>query len=106
MSEPHRLIRLLHSIGSKESPPPLQAFLTTHSPVVVRELSADQLTVLRQRKDGHGLMNVGSKDDIQGTVRAFPESFLASSVIVCEGASEVGLLRGVDQFPAECVGPI
>jgi hypothetical protein len=98
--EPHRVIRLLHSIGSKESPPPLQAFLTTHSPVVVRELSAVQLIVLRHKKDGHGVMNVGSKDDIQGTLRAFPESFLASSVIVCEGASEVGLLRGVDQYRA------
>jgi hypothetical protein len=98
--EPHRLIRLLHSIGSKETPPPLQAFLTTHSPVVVRELSADQLTVLRQRKKGHRVINVGSGADIQGTVRAFPEAFLASSVIVCEGASEVGLMRGLDQYRA------
>src|SRR5258706_16266652 len=47
-----------------------------------------------QRKDGYGLMNVGSKDDIQGTDRAFPESFLASSVIFCERECEMGLLRG------------
>jgi putative ATP-dependent endonuclease of OLD family len=96
--EPHRLIRLLHSIGSKEAQPPLQAFLTTHSPVAVRELSAEQLTVLRQGQDCHSVINVGSKADIQGTLRVSPEAFLASSVIVCEGASEVGLLRGVDQF--------
>src|SRR6266481_6275409 len=51
--EPHRLIRLLHSIGSKEELPPLQGFLTTHSPVTVRKLSANQLTVLRHGKDGH-----------------------------------------------------
>jgi putative ATP-dependent endonuclease of OLD family len=56
--------------------------------------------VLRHKKDGHVVMNVGSKEDNQGTVRAFPEAFLASSVIVCEGAREVGLLRGVDQFRA------
>jgi putative ATP-dependent endonuclease of OLD family len=98
--EPHRIIRLLHSIGSKETPPPLQAFLTTHSPVIVRELSADQLTVLRQRKDNHTVQMVGAKAEIQGTLRAFPEAFLASSIIVCEGASEVGLLRGLDQFRA------
>jgi putative ATP-dependent endonuclease of OLD family len=96
--EPHRLTRLLHSIGSKEIPAPLQAFLTTHSPVVVRELAADQLTVLRQGKDGHGVIDVGSKDDIQGTIRMFPEAFLSSAVLVCEGASEVGLIRGLDQF--------
>jgi putative ATP-dependent endonuclease of OLD family len=96
--EPHRLVRLLHSIGSKETPPPLQAFLTTHSPVVVRELAADQLTVLRPAKDGHDVIVVGSRDDIQGTVRVFPEAFLSSSILVCEGASEVGLVRGIDQY--------
>ncbi len=96
--EPHRLVRLLHSIGSKETPPPLQAFLTTHSPVVVRELAADQLSVLRPQADGHDVIVVGTKDGIQGTVRMFPEAFLSSSVLVCEGASEVGLVRGVDQY--------
>jgi hypothetical protein len=98
--EPHRLIRLLHSIGSKEAPPPLQGFLTTHSPVTVRELSANQLAVLRHGKDGHKAILVGSKPVIQGTVRMYPEAFLSSSVLVCEGASEVGLVRGIDQFRA------
>ncbi|MGY4598341.1 hypothetical protein ACVWXL_006087 [Bradyrhizobium sp. GM22.5] len=28
----------------------------------------------------------------------FPEAFLSSSVLICEGASEVGLVRGIDQF--------
>lgn len=36
--EPHRIIRLLGSIGAKIAPPPLQAFLTTHSPVALKEL--------------------------------------------------------------------
>lgn len=102
--EPHRLTRLLHSIGSKETPPPLQAFLTTHSPVVVRELAAAQLTVLRQGKDGHSAVDVGTKEDIQGTIRMFPEAFLSSAVLVCEGASEVGLIRGVDQFRTSAGG--
>lgn len=96
--EPHRLVRLLQSIGSKETPPPLQGFLTTHSPVVVRELSAQQLTVLRRGKDEHNAMVVSTKAEIQGTVRLFPEAFLSSSVLICEGASEVGLVRGIDQF--------
>jgi len=96
--EPHRLMRLLQSIGSKESPPPLQAFLTTHSPVVVRELAADQLAVLRRDKDAHNVVAVGSKANIQGTVRMYPEAFLSHSILVCEGASEVGLVRGIDQY--------
>ena len=33
--EPHRIIRLLGSLGAKETSPPLQVFMTTHSPVVL-----------------------------------------------------------------------
>ncbi|XQS16421.1 ATP-dependent nuclease [Citrobacter telavivensis] len=97
--EPHRLTRLLNSLGAKENPPPLQVFLTTHSPVAVRELNGNQLFVVRKSLDGsHQVLQVGVADDIQSTVRADPEAFLARSVIVCEGASEVGLIRGLDHF--------
>lgn len=41
--EPFRIMRLLHELGAKEAAPPRQVFLTTHSAVVVRELSAQQL---------------------------------------------------------------
>lgn len=98
--EPHRIIRLLGSIGAKEEVPPLQAFMTTHSPVAVRELSATQLYVLRKDVTGHSAKMVGGDDAIQGTIRTFPDAFLASSVLVCEGASEVGLIRGLDQYRA------
>ena len=33
--EPHRIIRLLGSLGAKEPEPPLQVFMTTHSPVAL-----------------------------------------------------------------------
>ena len=49
--EPHRIIRLLGSLGAKEKPAPLQVFATTHSPVAVRELAAEQLYVVRSRGD-------------------------------------------------------
>jgi len=97
--EPHRLTRLLNSLGAKEYPPPLQVFLTTHSPVAVRELNGNQLFVVRKSPDGgHQVLQAGIADDIQSTVRADPEALLARSVIVCEGASEVGLIRGLDHF--------
>ena len=94
--EPHRIIRLISSLGAKEATPPLQVFLTTHSPVALRELSADQLYIIRRVTNRHEVRNVGSHDDMQSTVRACPEAFLAPSVIVCEGASEIGLIRGLD----------
>lgn len=96
--EPHRIIRLLGSLGAKEKNPPLQVFMTTHSPVALRELSGSQLFVMRPAVNNHEVRNVGTTDDIQSTIRLYPDAFLALSVIVCEGASEVGLVRGLDQY--------
>jgi ABC-type multidrug transport system ATPase subunit len=95
--EPHRIIRFLGSLGAKEKEPPLQSFMTTHSPVALRELSGNQLFVLREMDGKHEVMNAGTDDDVQGTIRVYPDAFLATSVIICEGASEVGLIRGLDQ---------
>ena len=93
--EPHRIARFLASLGAKEAAP-LQVFLTTHSPVALRELSGGQLFVLRREPQGHEVRMVGIANEIQSTIRLYPEAFLARSVIVCEGASEIGLLRGLD----------
>ncbi|MFH0134018.1 ATP-dependent endonuclease [Variovorax sp. VaC1] len=96
--EPHRLVRLLDSLGAKAPTLPLQVFMTTHSPVAIRELSGDQVFVVRARGNQHHVRAIGVADDVQSTIRADPEAFLAKSVIVCEGASEVGFARGLDQY--------
>ena len=95
--EPHRIIRLIDALGAKEQDPPLQAFITTHSPAAVRELNGNQLCVVRKIDDEHFAKIVGTANEIQGTIRLFPEALLAPSIVVCEGASEVGFLRGLDQ---------
>jgi len=96
--EPHRLIRLLGSLGAKETTSPLQVFMTTHSPVAVRELNGKQVFVVRTIAEGHQVLRVGTEDDVQSTIRLDPEAFLARTVIVCEGASEVGFVRGLDEY--------
>lgn len=96
--EPHRIIRLLSSLGAKETNPPLQVFMTTHSPVALRELAGGQLFVTRPSAVKHDILIVGTENDIQSTIRVYPDAFLAPSVIICEGATEVGLLRGLDQY--------
>ena len=96
--EPHRIIRLLGSLGAKEKNPPLQVFMTTHSPIALRELAGSQLIVTRSADDKHNVVTVGTTDDIQSTIRLYPDAFLAQSIIVCEGASEVGFVRGLDQY--------
>lgn len=96
--EPHRIIGFLNSLGVKEVPPPLQVFATSHSPVALRELSGDQLFVVRSNNELHTVTSVGTADIEQGTIRSFPEAFLAKRVIICEGASEVGFIRGIDLY--------
>lgn len=44
-------------------------------------------------------------DNVQSTVRCDPEAFLAEAVYVCEGASEIGLLRGLDLYFQTVNGP-
>lgn len=103
--EPHRIIRLLSSLGAKEESAPLQVFMTSHSPVVLRELSGSQLFVTRSATPSHQVLKVGDEDDVQSTIRCFPEAFLSRTVIVCEGASEVGLIRGLDNYRISQVKP-
>lgn len=99
--EPHRLIRFLHSLGAREQAAPLQVFMTTHSPVALQELRGDQLFVLREQGNTHVARVVGAEGGNQGTIRRHPEAFLGRSVIACEGASEVGFIRGIDRRYAE-----
>ena len=94
--EPHRLTRLLNALGSKLEEPAAQVFITTHSPVALQQLKAAHLHIVRKGKSKHSVNAAGTADDVQGALRKSPSSFLAKKVIVCEGASEQGLLRGVD----------
>jgi putative ATP-dependent endonuclease of OLD family len=55
---------------------------------------------VRPTADKHEVRPVGAADDVQRTIRLYPDAFLAPYVIVCEGASEVGLVRGLDQYRA------
>lgn len=99
--EPHRLKRLLDSLGAKDVNIPLQVLMTTHSPVALRELTGDQLFIVRCEDERHVVRPAGVSDEVQGILRTDPEAFLARSVLVCEGASEIGLVRGLDQYGVE-----
>jgi hypothetical protein len=95
--EPHRIIRLLGALGAKEDVPPLQVFATTHSPIAVTELNAHQLHIVRRNGGQHTVRRASDAGDVQGTIRAHAHALLASSIVVCEGGSEIGLMRGLDQ---------
>lgn len=97
--EPHRVARLIKHIGEDQKG---QYFLTTHSPTVLRELSVEQLYVLHKEDAGVRVVAAAGKAldglNIQGHIRSSAEAFLSRKVIVCEGATEVGFLRGMDDL--------
>ncbi|EOH0515796.1 ATP-dependent endonuclease [Vibrio fluvialis] len=104
--EPYRITRLLNELGSKDTQPTQQVFITTHSPYVLRELQAQQLNVLRKvslatqvfgnTQESHKLHSLEGTDEQQSTLRVCAESFFSKAVIVCEGKTEIGYVRGID----------
>ena len=97
--EPHRISRLLkHVYQDKRG----QYFLTTHSPVVLRELTVNELYIVHNRAGSVQIISAASdslkEHGVQGKIRSSAEAFLAKKVLVCEGATEVGFLRGFDDF--------
>lgn len=109
--EPFRINRLLNEIGAKDEVPSQQVFITTHSPYVLRELKAEQLQVVRKRgevlfsppfhESSHQIFTMTSSAEHQSTLRVCAEAFLANKVIVCEGKTEIGLIRGIDQVESD-----
>jgi hypothetical protein len=83
-----------------------QVFMTTHSPVVLQELSVGELNVVR-RKPANGEATICSANqvfkelDAQSQPRANPQAYLAPTILVCEGKTEVGLMRGLDDYWVE-----
>jgi len=97
--EPHRIARMLQHLGSKAECAAQQIFLTTHSPVVLRELSAEQLWVVRRSADDVvKLHDISGIEGAKGLLRSHPEAFLSPTVLICEGATEIGLCRGIDIY--------
>lgn len=95
--EPHRITRLIKHIREDKRG---QYFLTTHSPTVLRELTVKELYVVHSN-GGVVQITSASKDglediEVQGKIRSSTEAFLAKKVVVCEGATEVGFVRGFD----------
>jgi hypothetical protein len=102
--EPHRIARLLKYLTSpttgERGVSASQIFMTTHAPVVIRELTAADIFTVRATAGMTEVRSVATTakdiDIAQRHLRASPEAFLARKVLVGEGRTEHGLLRGLD----------
>ena len=93
--DPYRLRNFIRYLRPSESGNG-QSIMVTHSPIVISELVSNELYVVRSL-DG-GITNIGRVDDsLQDLVRRIPEALLARKIIICEGKTEVGLLRGLNR---------
>jgi len=96
--EPQRIARLLNHLCKDEHG---QYFLTTHSPVVLRELKVEDLQIVHHvegKTDVISAKQPSVAESIQGRIRQSAESFLCPRIVVCEGATEAGFLRGLDEY--------
>lgn len=99
--EPYRISALINQLRSQFERQG-QLIMTTHSRSVVCECNIKELCVINNTD---GELNVQQLDriesiqaDIQGLIRKEPDAFLSKRIIVCEGKTEVGLLRAFDSF--------
>jgi hypothetical protein len=95
--EPHRIARLISHLKMDNGG---QYLLTTHSPIVLRELTINDLHIIHSingRTEAVAASCGESSNFIQGKIRAHAEAFLAPKILVCEGATEVGFVRGFDE---------
>ncbi|NVK17239.1 MAG: AAA family ATPase [Methylocystaceae bacterium] len=115
--EPYRIVRLLDALGAKDADNNQQSFMTSHSPFVLKELKASQLNIVRcnllnrpQELDEDGnllpieqevinsIASLGNSEEKQKLLRTNAEAFLSPNVIVCEGKTEIGLIKGMDAY--------
>jgi hypothetical protein len=92
--EPHRLHYLLRHLKRRAKDDIGQVILTTHSAAAVEALQAADISVVRNVGGETVVCGVpGELDDVQGALRAGPSTLLARRVVVCEGKTEMGVVR-------------
>lgn len=92
--EPDRVQHLVSALKKNGSD---QIFITTHSRNVIVELDANDLYILQ--KGSSSLINVD--DSLQGCIRSNPEAVFAKKLIICEGKTEFGICRAINNFLIE-----
>lgn len=94
--EPHRLHHLLRSLRQRADEGAGQVIMTTHAPLAVEALQAGDISVVRSQDGTTTVQQVPDDlEDVQGTLRSGPSAVLARRVVVCEGKTEMGVVRSL-----------
>jgi hypothetical protein len=102
--EPFRIRWLLQRLNAGSLAPggSAQVILTTHSPAAVVEMKSESLCVVSCT---NGVVIVRQVPvELQATVRSHSEAFLGRRVVVCEGQTELGVIRAMDYWWSSAKG--
>lgn len=89
--EPDRVQSLVNTLKQNNTG---QVFITTHSRDVLVELGAGDLFLLKNNAS----TLLGFNPSLQGMLRKNPEAFFAKKIVLCEGATEIGICRALNEF--------
>lgn len=89
--EPDRVKHLVNELRKSDKG---QFFITTHSNNVLVELDAKDIFLKRKESDKLVVFD----NTFQKTLRINPNAFFAKRVIVCEGATEIGIMRSFNEY--------
>ena len=96
--EPDRVKKLVNSIKTTAINTNSQIFMTTHSNNVITELGAENIFIIRRNDTDGTVIAKEVPQELTNIVRACAEAFFAKKVIVCEGKTEVGICRAIDNY--------
>jgi len=100
--EPDRVKHLVRTLYSNNKKDNTQIFITTHSQNVVEELECDNLYFLNNELGVLSGNFIPDEDKYQSLIRFCPSAIYAKKVIVCEGKTEIGICRALDQYRIKC----
>lgn len=89
--ESDRIVNLVHTFKNNRQG---QIFITTHSKSALVEADAHNLFMMRSGCD----KLIHFDGNSQGLLRSQPEAFFAKKIICCEGKTEEGVLRAINDF--------
>lgn len=99
--EPYRISALINQFR-KQFKNKGQIIITTHSTSAVCECTINEICVCNNNGALFQLHRLNKMDEIKANVQALirsnPDAFFCKRVIVCEGKTEVGLLRAFDSY--------
>lgn len=107
--EPHRILGAVSQLkrsqteAAQQNLPIGQILMTTHSDVVISELNASSLFIMRriQATGASSLQQASLAGDLTPIMKHSPRSLFGRRILICEGATELGLMLGMrDFYPA------